>query len=79
MYQVRQGSILECNNSLASHCADVSPVFCTVLCSKELSVHFMSLLTVIVIIMINLNSKMILLRCSTSAVPLIKERFNALI
>lgn len=79
MYRVRWGSVPGCTNSWASHCAGVSPVFCMVLCSKVLSVHFMSLLTILVIIMINLNSKMILLRCSTSAAPLIKERFNALI
>lgn len=79
MYQVRWGSVPGCTNSLASHRAGVSPMFCTVLCSKELSVHFMSLLTILVVIMINLNSKMILLRCSTSGAPLIKERFNALI
>lgn len=79
MYQVRWGSIPGCTNSPTPHRASVSPVFCAVLCSKELSVHFMSLLTILVIIMINLNSIMILLRCSTSAAPLIKERFNALI
>lgn len=79
MHGVRWGSVPGCTNSLASRCAGVSPTFCTVLCSKELLVHFLSLLAILVRIMINLNSKMILFRCSTSAAPLIKERFNALI
>lgn len=49
------------------------------LCSEEMPVHFMSLLTVLVITMANFNSAVVLLGYSNSLVHLIKEILNALI
>lgn len=51
----------------------------SLLCSEEIPVHFVSLLTVLVIIMANLNSTVVLLGYSNSLAHLIKEILNVLI